>query len=269
MSESSLEFGISSLEETRKKLPNDVQALVPSDMMSYYNTTNNMHCAPGEGGSKFTDAKVENIFDVLQKVPNLGDRVADRTDDRDALKVAGAPDSAFLPNTKTVAHPAGLPEALYYKVDGIEGRLGIIQLKDIPSDAHILVRREKGESNPENKKTYAPVSFTYIHGTVYDMPRTDFATVIVGRESKEDGTAGENTVWTIHPGAPVRPAMQEIGDWSKKLPGPDEVKEGEKQLVRVMTAEQLMQEASLTGEDYIKVTPGKLDVVLQKYQTME
>ncbi|MBI2644576.1 hypothetical protein HYW94_00125 [Candidatus Uhrbacteria bacterium] len=263
MPELSSEFGIASLEETKKKLPHDIQALVPSDMMSYYNQTNDMHCAPGEGGSKFTDAKVENIFDVLQKVPNLGERVAQRTDDREALKAAGAPDSAFLPSTKTPEHPEGLPEALYYKVDGIEGRLGVIQLKDIPLDAQILIRREKGKSDPSDRKTYTPASFTYVNGTVYDMPRTDFATVIVGREE------GKDSVWTIHPGAPVRPILKEVGDWSGKLKSAEETPEGEKQLVKVMTLEELMKEAGLGLEDYIKITPGKLDVILQKYQVME
>lgn len=264
MPELSSEFGIASLEETKKKLPHDTQALIPSNMMSYYSQTNDLHCAPGEGGSKFTDAKVENIFDVLQKVPNLGERVAERTDDREALKNAGTPNSAFLPDTKTSEHPAGLPEALYYKVDGIEGRLGVIQLKDIPSDARILVRREKGNSNPENKESYTPVSFTYINGTVYDMPRTNFATVIVGREEGE-----KDSLWTIHPGAPVRPVLKEVGDWSQKLKSPEEISQGEKQLVRVMTVEQLLKEGELKPEDYIKITPGKLDTVLQKYQVLE
>lgn len=264
MPESSSEFGIASLEETRKKLPHDIQALVPSTMMNYYNQTNEMHCSPGEGGSKFTDPKVENIFDVLQKIPNLGERVAERTDDREALKAAGAPDSAFLPITKTSNDLADLPEALYYKVGGIEGRLNVIQLKDIPSDARILVRREKGTSDPSDKKTYTPVSCTYIHGTNYEMPRTDFATVIVGRDTGE-----ENAIWTIHPGAPVRPVLKEISSWSQKLKSPEEVLEGEKQHVRVLTTEQLMREAELMPEDYIKITPGKLDTVLQKYQVME
>lgn len=264
MPELSSEFGIASLEETKEKLPHDVQALVPHDMMSYYSQTNDMHCAPGEGGSKFTDAKVENILDVLQKIPNLGERVTERTDDRETLKNAGTPDSVFLPSTRTPEDPKGLPEALYYKVDGIEGRLGVIQIKDIPSDARILVRREKGSSDPDNKKSYTPVSFTYINGTVYDMPRTDFATVIVGREEGE-----KDSLWTIHPGAPIRPVLKEIGDWSQKLKSPEEVGEEEKQLVKVLSVEQLLKEGELKPEDYIKITPGKLDTVLQKYQILE
>lgn len=264
MPELSSEFGIASLEETKKKLPHDVQALVPNNMMNYFAEKNDMHCAPGEGGSKFTDAKVENIFDVLQKIPNIGERAKERSDDRETLKAVGTPDSAFLPGTRTPNHPDNIPEALYYKVDGIEGRLGIIQLKDIPPDARILVRRESGKSDPDNKKEYTPVSFTYVNGTVYDMPRTDFATVVVGREKGE-----EDAVWTIHPGAPVRPVLREVGDWSGKLKSPEETQKEEKQLVKVITVEQLLKEAELTPDDYIKITPGKLDAVLQKYQIME
>ena len=258
------EFGSPSLSETIKKLPAETQSLIPKGMTEYYSTKNELHCGPGEGGSKFTDPKVENIFDVLLKTPDLSKNVSARTDDRDAFRALGVPDSAFLPATRTEDHPADLPEALYYKVDNIEGRLGVVQIKELPSDARILVRRENGSSNPDDKKTYTPVSFTYINGTVYDMPRTNFATVIVGRDVGE-----ENCIWTIHPGAPVRPVLKEMGDLTKALVSPEEVSEGEKQPVRVITVGQLLKEGALSADDYIKIVPGKLDSTLQKYQVVE
>jgi hypothetical protein len=245
--------------DTRMTLPSDVHALLPEAHKVYYESTNQMHCGPGEGGSKFTDPRVKNIFDVVALKAELASMVEGRTDDRDALRAAGAPESAFLPAVKGPEAPPGLPEALYFKVEGVEGRLGIIQLKDLPPGTRVIVRREKGHGK-KAENGYTPVSFTAIHGTIEDMPKTDFATVIVGRAPGE-----KDEVWTVHPGAPVRPAMGEFGDWTQKLVGPGEVAAGEKQPARVMTVEELMKATDLKEEDYIKIVPGNLDEVAAKY----
>lgn len=250
--------------ESYKELPNDLQQLLPEANMSYYGSTDRMHCGPGEGGSKFEDSRVTNIFEVIAMRGDLPERVAERADDREALKAAGAPDSAFLPATKGPDAPAGLPEALYYKVEGVEGRLGIIQVSELPSDTKVLMSREKGKSDPE-EKGYAPASLTVIRGAVEDMPKTDFATVIVGRSG---GEAGSNEVWTVHPGAPIRPAMVKEHEWTSDLRSPEELKEGEKQAVRVMTVAELMEKAGLKPEDYVKLAPGDMEKTLEAYDVL-
>ena len=247
-----------SLRDTRMKMSQELQVLVPEEMLDYYERTNEMHCGPGEGGSKFEDAS--NIFEVIAQVPDLAQRVNDREDDREALLAAGAPESAFLPATKGSDHPEGLPEALYFKVEGVEGRLGIVQLSELPKDTRILVRREKGESDPD-EKGYNPVSFTAIQGAESDMPKTDYATVIVGRANDEEA------VWTTHPGAPIRPASGEF-DWSKDLVSPEKTGEGQKQEVMVVTVKELLKKTDMSLEDYIKIVPGDMDEALEKYDVV-
>lgn len=242
----------------------ELKALLPEENLSYYESTNAMHCGPGEGGSKFNDDRVKDIFDVIAMRPDLMEKVKQRLDDREALKVAGAPESAFLPAVKGADAPPGLPEALYYKVEGVEGRLGIVQLKDLPSDTKIMIHREKGVSKT-GEKSYTPVSFTVIKGSVEDMPKTDFATIIVGRSG---GAEGKDEVWTMHPGAPVRPIMKEF-TWTQDLRSPEELAEGEVQKVRVMTVGELLAQADLSPEDYVKITPGALDEVVKKYEVAE
>ena len=242
-------------------VPQEQKALMPEANLSYYESTNAMHCGPGEGGSKFTDARVKDIFDVIAMREDLPAKVKERSDDRARLKELGAPEAAFLPATKGPDAPATLPEALYFVVEGVEGRLGITKLSDVPPDTRVLVRREKGKSD-KKEKTYTPVSFTIINGTVEDMPKTDFATVIVGRDG---GAAGKDEVWTTHPGAPIRAAMKEF-PWSESLPGPEEVPAGEKQAVVGMTGKDLLEKAEMKPDDYVKIIPGDMDKALENYR---
>jgi hypothetical protein len=239
----------------------NIKPLMPESNLSYYETTNVMHCGPGEGGSKFDDPRVKNIIDVVEMREDLKDKVAARKDDRDRLRELGASEQSFLPATKGADAPEGLPEALYYIVEGVEGRLGVTQLKDLQPETRVLVRREKGKSDPK-EKTYAPVSFTVINGSKEDMPKTDFATIIVGRNG---GAEGKDEVWTVHPGAPVRPAMKEF-PWTADLRSPEEVPAGEKQEVRVMTVQELLEKADLGVEDYVKIVPGDFDKAIEQYR---
>ena len=235
---------------------------MPESSLTYLEATNQMHCGPGEGGSKFADARVHNIADVVGMCEDLAAKVAARQDDREALRRAGAPESAFLPAVKGEEAPAGLPEALYFKVDGIEGRLGIVRLGDVDPGTRVLIRREKGNSNPTDKKNYAQVSFTIVRGTVQDMPKTDFGTIIIGRSPGD-----KDAVWTVHPGAPVRPAMGEFAI-TEGLVGPEEVAAGEKQPVRVMTVAEVKVGANLTDDDYIKIIPGNIDDLVLRYNVV-
>lgn len=251
---------LESLRDHWMALPPKLKALMPETNLSYYEATNQMHCGQGEGGSKFTDPDVKNILDVVGLRQNLVLAVTNRVDDRAELIAAGAPENAFLPATKGPDAPEGLPEALYFKVEGVEGRLGVIKLGELHPDTRLLVRREKGKSNPEDKKTYAPVSFTAIQGTAEDMPKTNFATVIVGRSP-----GGSDELWTVHPGSPVRPVMGEYS-FTQGLLGPDELATGEKQPVRVMTVEEIKKMAGLNDSDYVKIIPGDFEDMTEKYQ---
>lgn len=247
-----------SLQETLAALPADIKGLLPDDNMPDYDRTNQMHCGPGTGGSKFEDPRIRNIFDVVRMAPKLRERVDARQDDREALAAVGTAPSSFLPATKGPDAPSGLPEALYYKVDGIKGRLGIIKIGELSPETRVLVRREKGTKDQENKPRYCPASFTVIQGTPEDMPKTDFATVIVGRDALEHGP-GPDAVWTVHPGSPIRPIIKDY-EFTADLAGPEE--EGPKYIV--MTVAELKEKTQLSDDDYIKIAPGDLEEEIAK-----
>lgn len=111
-------------------------------------------------------------------------------------------------------------------MDGIEGRLGIVKLSDLDPTTNVYVLQEKPG---------APLSYSARAETLDSMPMTDFATVIVGRSP-----GGTDAVWTIHPGAPIRP----IG------PGEDErFKHGD-----VVTVQDLY-DVGETPDSHIKLLP--------------
>jgi hypothetical protein len=243
------------IEETLQELPQNVRDLIPDSNMGYYKSTNEMHCDVSKpGGSKFLE--IANIFEVLDRDGlRIADMVAERTDDREALLKAGTDPKAFLPATKGTGAPEGLPEALYYKVEGIKGKLGIIQLKELDPKTQIIIRREKS-SKDEHGKEKVPCSFSIIRESVDDMPDCDFATVIVGREG---GEKGKNELWTIHPGAPIRAAQGDFVSGSENLQGPEE---GKKQEVMVATVEDLLKSNKMTEADYVKIITGKQEEIL-------
>jgi len=211
------------------------------------------------GGSKFTE--IANIFEVLEKDGvRIAEAVKARTDDREALLRAGASERAFLPSTKAEADPEGLPEALYYKVDGVKGKLGIEKIGNLDPATRILVRREKSAKDDQGREK-VPCSFTVIQGNPEDMPDTDYATVIVGREG---GDKAKDELWTIHPGAPIRAAQGDFLSGSESLPGPED---GKKQRVMVTTVQELLNSGRMTKDDYVKIVPGSLDASLSQYET--
>lgn len=216
-----------SLVEVRESLPEKLQELFPKEEWSYYEATNKMHCSDTEtGGSKFYSAEkggVDNILQVMQKYgeDKLIKKLEEREDDREALLKVGAPQDAFLPATKVEGMPEGLPEALYYKVDGIKGKLKIIKLSDLSPNTKVKVLQEK-----EN----TPLSYLAVLEDNLE-PEVDFATIIIGRDPKTQ----KEQVWTIHPGAPIKPAVLEI------FSDGDEV-----------TVQDLL-DAGLKADDYIKI----------------
>lgn len=247
------EKGQESLKDTYDRLVPGVKNFVPEENLKMYQRTSEMHCNPDmPGGSKFYN--VDNILQVLEKISAsaLAKKIANRTDDREALQKAGATERAFLPATKDSGAPEGLPEALYYKVEGVEGELRIDQLKNILLDTKVLVVREKGTREKKDKK-YVPASLTAAIGE-REFPKTDFATVIIGRDPGSD----KDELWTVHPGAPIRAASKDFS-WSSDLAGPED-EDGEKGVV-VTTAKKLLEEG-MSPDDYIKITRGEFDKLL-------
>lgn len=242
----------SSVRDAILSLPPDVRALMPDTDLKYYEQTNRAHVKAGGGGSKFTDPSIHTIVDVVVRVQDLAERVANRTDDREALLAAGASQSSFLPATRSPEMSATLPEALYYKVDGVEGRLGIIRLSDLDPDTPVFVQREKGFSDPTNLQRYTPTSITVI--TTNELPATNFATVIVGREP--DPRHADDTVWTVHPGPPVRPSSYQESDWTSDLLSSAELGSDEQPPLRRMTVGELLERSELGPNDYVKIVQG-------------
>lgn len=229
------------LRETYDRLVPAIKKLVPEDNLQYLENTNEMHCNPDvPGGSKFSG--VDNIFQVLERMSaeETERRITAREDDRRELIDAGAFKTAFLPAAKGPNDPPDLPEALYFKVNDVNGEIRIDQLKNLSTDTKVVVRREKGSSNTKSRD-YAPASFTVAIGG-REFPKTDFATVIVGRNPGSQ----KDVVWTIHPGSPIRAAQKDY-PWSADL----EVGGG----VVVTTVGKLLEEG-LTPESYIKITQG-------------
>lgn len=253
------------MRDRHMKLSKDVQALLP---LEYAERLSDMHCNPESlGGSKFLSREDGGVNDALEVIEQLGPEkfaqmVADRQDDREALMAAGAPESAFLPATKGAEHPEGLPEALYIKVDGVKGRLGIKTLEHFDPSTKVLVEREKGASE-EGADGYVPPSFTVVEGTAEDMPETDFATIIVGRAG-----GGDDAVWTMHPGEPVKPPLRNDLEWTKGLKSPDELGPDAKRQGIVVTVQDLL-ESGLTPKDFVKLAPGNLEEATAGYDMQE
>lgn len=247
-----------SLAETIDKFPDDLQTLVPPENLPVLERTNQMHCGPEEtGGSKFEG--VGNILEIVaQDATRIIEGIHSRLDDRDVLMAAGASPDAFLPSSKAGDAPEGLPEALYFKVEGIPGSLRVAPLQDLDPSTPIVVMREKSRKD-ENGVEQVPASFTAFLGKE-EFPQTDFATVIVGRNG---GESGQNQLWTVHPGAPIRPATGDFFEGSDKLVPPVE---GEPTPIIVKTIAELIESGQMTPESHVKLSSGDLQRGLEQGQ---
>lgn len=246
-------MGQETTRDTYLKLSPDLKKFIPEKYLSMYEGTSVMHCdqnAPG--GSKFHD--VSNILQVLERIK--GDQMVARIkaceDDREKLLSLGAPERAFLPAPQGEKLAEGIPNALYYKIEGVEGELRIDKIKNLPVDTKVVVCREKGIRD-QTSREYAAASLTAVIGE-REFPKVNFATAIFGR----DPGTNEDELWTVHPGLPIRPALKDF-PWSANLAGPQET-DGEKGVI-VTTVGKLI-ESGLTSEDYIKVSHGTLEDVV-------
>jgi hypothetical protein len=250
-----------SFTQTLSKLPADLRQLLPENSLTYLLQTNEMHCNPNKpGGSKFTE--VGNILEVLLKdASRIAEKIKQRQDDRDALIAAGASEHAFLPATKNENHPATLPEALYYKIDGVKGKLNIIQLKNLNPNTKIIIRREKSLLNSQGQEK-SPCSFSVVFPNDTKSPKIDFATIIIGRAESEPR---KDTLWTIHPGVPIKPIENDFIPGSESLPPPIE---GKKQKVIIITAAELLATKQFQPDDYIKIIINDENKILSQYEQL-
>lgn len=224
--------------------------------------TNQMRCDLSKpGGPKFLE--IQNILEVLQGEigPMIAEKVKRRIDDRDALIAAGANRTDFLPAERGVGDREESSEALYYKIVGIKGKSGAERLGNLEHDTRVLVRRERSSKDKDGKEK-SPYSFTVIKGKFEDLPGTDFATVIVGRE----GGKSKDEIWTIHPGLLIQPTERDLIPGSEDLPGPED---GKRQRVIVTTVGELLVSGRMNDSDYIKIIPGDFDAVIKDFDVVQ
>lgn len=247
-----------SLRETREKLPESLQALLPEHNFGYYEKTNSMHCDLDKpGGSKFVE--LANILEVLEKdAERIVAGVQKRQDDRQAFQEMGIDIAGFSPATKGAQDAENMSEALYYKVEGVKGRLGVIQLKELDPETRVIIHREKSMKNAEGKEM-AYCSLSVVREHAEDMPTTDFATVIIGREGEGER---RDELWTIHPGAPIRMVQKDFYPGSEDLPGPQE---GVKQRAIIVRVQDILDDGNLTRNDYVKIIPGKEEEIFARF----
>lgn len=100
------------------------------------------------------------------------------------------------------SHPAIKSPALGFRAP-IGGKLGIIHLDDLPNDVEIqLLDPKGGEEFWSGERSVAPCVSASKYGI--ETPNIDFTTLLVGPASHE--IDAPFTLWTFHPGAPVRPS---------------------------------------------------------------
>ena len=259
-----------SLRDARMKLPKELQALLPEELLWLYERNAEMHFDPEvAGGSKFLEK--DNIFELVAERPDIPEKVGARQDDREKLRALGAPDSAFLPAVKEEGAPPRLPEALYYIVEGVEGRVNMMKLKDLDPETLVMIKREKGVSDVKDAKEYTPVSITTLVGSTQEMPVVDFATVIFGRDFDEQGEpVGDFVAWTTHPGLPVRPGRYKEYSFTQDIKSPEELEEGEKQNARIVTVRELLSLfPDMKEDDHVKVAEGDWDQVKEEFEILE
>ncbi|OGZ54061.1 MAG: hypothetical protein A3H64_00430 [Candidatus Ryanbacteria bacterium RIFCSPLOWO2_02_FULL_45_11c] len=93
---------------------------------------------------------------------------------------------------KPYSHPAIAPGCEAFAAF-IPGRMGVVPLRDLPSDAIVVLDDRKGTGKVS----------AVVKGVL--GPRVAFTVLILGREKDKEGNEYE-IVFTFHPGEPVRPS---------------------------------------------------------------
>ena len=132
-------------------------------------------------------------------------------------------------------HPAVKEPGISFRVDNLPGRLGIVALVDLPDDTMLTLLDPKGgeEFWTGERSVGATVSASR-YGL--EAPSVGHTTLIIGPSVPGDVKSAP-TLWTFHPGDPVRPS--EVG----------RMKDGEDLNGKVLS----VAEARAMGFDYAKL----------------
>jgi hypothetical protein len=163
-----------------------IKDVLPAEASAYFNQVEEKHFNPETAvGSLFTEVKsLESLLKLAKKQRGSLDG-----DDRELFIKMGVPAEALLPMCR------------YLKVE-TGGEVGIVKLAELADKVEVRVLRTKQN---------VPCTLAVASDT---MPTTDFGTIIIGPNKKnkpedpEPSTA--EMVWTVHPGLPVRPVMEDF-----------------------------------------------------------
>lgn len=97
-------------------------------------------------------------------------------------------------NKEAISSPAVAYEA------PIPGKLGAAPIDDVSSSDKAVIQPAHGGKGIDRKTGKLMAELVAV---LPKAPETDFTTIILGPNSKEDETL---TVWTFHPGAPIKPS---------------------------------------------------------------
>lgn len=173
---------------TVEDVESQIRQVTPEEHAGYFKQTEEKHFDPEKAvGSLFT--KEKNFNDLLKKA--IEQRGNLDGDDRDQFIAMGVKPDALLPFCR------------YLKVD-TEGEVGIKDIKELPSETKVKVIRTKEG---------APCSLVIESD---EFPEVGFGTIVIGPNEKAKDAKPEDPepstkemVWTVHPGLPVRPAMED------------------------------------------------------------
>jgi hypothetical protein len=153
--------------------------------INYVNTIISSHFDTSDplGGSKFLGSNDRDVdfwrfFETSLKI--LSPRIFLKDDDREILLERGVPANAIYDKESV----------LYYSVEA-RGNLNITRLGDVDPETDVIVIREKGK-----------LSFGVVESSSAPRPVVNSSTIILGRENPDQ----EYTLWTMHPGDPIRPS---------------------------------------------------------------
>lgn len=185
--------------DTEELFSPEIEALMPEEDKQFFTDIENKHFNPNTAvGSRFViqkpkkhpdgkteylppDERLEDLKDLLVKAAiQRGDL---QGDDREILLKLGASPESLQPNVR-------------YLLVKTEGKLGIVNIKKLSPDTKVKVVRTKQN---------VPCSLV-VEGDLVD---THFATIIIGPNENEKASTKE-TIWTAHPGLPIKPASEDI-----------------------------------------------------------